>query len=247
MQTMIRRSDERGHADHGWLNSYHSFSFASFYEPGMMNFGLLRVLNDDTVEAGMGFGKHGHKNMEIISLVLKGVLSHRDSMGNVHSLFPNEVQIMSAGSGIEHSEFNGSEEDKAAFLQIWIFPKEENIKPRYGQKKFDEADRHNRIQFLVSPDEQGGSLSIHQDAWISRLSAEENVEQTYDLHSSENGLFIFVIEGEIGTSGETLAKRDAMGIWDAGNVVFRSNSRSDVLLIEVPMQVTWSPVRAILN
>lgn len=235
-KTVFHPANQRGHADHGWLKAYHSFSFAGWYDPSKIHFGALRVLNDDTVSAGMGFGKHPHDNMEIITIVTEGTLAHKDSMGHAETIEEGEVQVMSAGTGVFHSEFNHSEVNPVKLFQSWIFPSERNVKPRYEQARFDEADRDNRLQLLVSPigtDDPG--LKIHQHAWIYRtnLTAGESLE--HKLHSTENGVYIFVVDGQIEVEGQKLGRRDALGISDTSAVSLAALTNADVLLYEVPM------------
>ena len=233
---VIHRAHTRGHANHGWLNSHHTFSFASYYNPERMSFGLLRVLNDDVVAPGMGFGTHPHDNMEIISIPLKGSLAHRDSTGTQEVIRTNEVQIMSAGSGITHSEYNGSSTEPVNFLQIWVFPKKQDIQPRYGQKAFKPEDRQNRLQTVVSPEEQGDALWINQDAWFSLGSLKEGFSEVYTFHKEGNGLYAFVLDGEVEIDGEKLGKRDGMGISEASTVEIKASADAELLLMEVPMR-----------
>lgn len=233
---VIHRAHTRGHANHGWLNSHHTFSFASYYNPERMSFGLLRVLNDDVVAPGMGFGTHPHDNMEIISIPLKGSLAHRDSTGTQEVIRTNEVQIMSAGSGLTHSEYNGSSTEPVNFLQIWVFPKKRDIQPRYGQKAFEPKDRQNRLQTVVSPEEQGDALWINQDAWFSLGSLKEGFLDTYTFHKEGNGLYAFVLDGEVEIDGEKLGKRDGMGISEATTVQIKASADAELLLMEVPMR-----------
>ena len=235
MQIKIQRASERGNANFGWLNSNHSFSFGNFYDATKMNFGALRVLNDDVVTGGHGFGAHPHDNMEIVSIPLKGSLAHKDSTGTDGIIQTGDVQIMSAGTGIQHSEFNASKTDEVNFLQIWIMPKDKNIKPRYEQKTFDIADRKNKLQIVVSPDENAGSVWINQDAVFSLAHADKDSAITYKNKFSGNGVYLFVIEGETEVNGETLHKRDAMEISDADEFEIQVNADADILAIEVPL------------
>lgn len=236
MKKILHRAESRGHANHGWLNSYHTFSFANYYNPERMNFGLLRVLNDDTVAPGMGFGKHPHDNMEIISIPLQGSLEHQDSMGNQIIIRPGEVQIMSAGTGIKHSEFNRSREEEVRFLQIWVFPKEQDITPRYGQKAFSGEEKKNKFLTVVSPREEDEALWINQDAFFSLGDLDKDIRLTYTLNKPGNGVYIFVLEGSVEAGGETLNRRDGLGIWETESVDIKAASPSSVLLMEVPMQ-----------
>lgn len=234
MKKIIHKAESRGHADHGWLNAHHSFSFANYYNPERVRFGLLRVLNDDIVQPGEGFGTHPHDNMEIVTIPLKGELAHKDSTGNKEVIHPNEVQIMSAGSGLTHSEFNNSKTDEVNLLQIWVFPKEKNIKPRYDQKVFEQADRLNKIQTLVSPKDDN-ALWINQDAYFSRTDLEKGKEVDYELNTKKNGVYIFVIEGKIEIDGDILLKRDAIGIQETDKINIKAEVKSELLIIEVPL------------
>ncbi|MEP7145961.1 MAG: pirin family protein [bacterium] len=235
MKKTVHRADTRGYADHGWLKSYHTFSFANYNNPERTRFGLLRVLNDDIVEAGMGFGTHPHDNMEIITIPLKGELAHKDSTGTKEIIKAGEIQIMSAGSGLTHSEFNNSKLDPVNLLQIWVFPKEKNIAPRYDQKIFSAEDRNNKIVTVISPDNKDGSLWINQDSYFSMVNLGKGKSVTYNIKSKVNGIYIFVIEGEIEAAGEKLLKRDAIGLYDTGYVEISAVQNSEVLFIEVPM------------
>ncbi|MEJ8801580.1 pirin family protein [Pontibacter sp. H249] len=233
---VIHRANTRGHANHGWLNSYHSFSFASYYNPERMGFGLLRVLNDDTVAPGMGFGAHPHDNMEIVSIPLAGALAHKDSTGNEKTIRTNEVQIMSAGTGIVHSEYNYSKTDQVKFLQIWVFPKERGIKPRYDQKSFKPEDRQNKLQTVVSPEKDNGAIWINQDAWFTLGSLKPGFAEEYKLHDAAHGVYAFVLEGEVEIDGEKLSKRDGMEITDADSFTIKADADAELLLMEVPMK-----------
>jgi redox-sensitive bicupin YhaK (pirin superfamily) len=235
MEKTVHKAADRGYADHGWLKSHHSFSFAGYYNPEKVHFGMLRVLNDDWVAAGKGFGEHPHDNMEIVSIPLKGSLAHTDSEGNAHPIKTNEVQIMSAGTGITHSEFNHSREEAVNFLQIWVFPKLRNIQPRYEQKSFDPAERENRWQTLVSPYKDQEAVWINQDAWFSMARISKGNELDYQVHSAEQGAYLFVLEGNVEVAGEQLGKRDAIGIRNSAEFTVKAGSDSEVLLIEVPM------------
>ncbi|MDX5435711.1 MAG: pirin family protein [Pontibacter sp.] len=233
---IIHRADTRGHANHGWLDSHHTFSFAHYYDPERMGFGLLRVLNDDVVSGGMGFGTHPHDNMEIVSIPLSGSLAHRDSTGTQEVIQTNEVQIMSAGSGLTHSEFNASKTDSVNFLQIWVFPKERDIAPRYEQKAYKPEDRQNKLQTVIAPDKQDGTLWINQDAWFTLGTLKNGFAQDYALHKQGNGVYAFVIEGEVELDGEKLGKRDGMGISDTDSISIKASGDAELLLIEVPMK-----------
>lgn len=232
---IIFRSDERGRRDHGWLKARHSFSFADYYDPQKVNFGALRVLNDDIIEGGKGFGMHPHANMEIITIMLEGELKHNDNMGFSSVIKPGDIQIMSAGSGIMHSEYNNLPDTKINLLQIWVFPKIKNIAPRYDQKFFEKEGRQNTFQLVVSPDEAEGSLRINQDACF--LLAEPDAGKTleYKLRNKNHGVYTFIIEGKIYLNGHELNKRDAAGVINSEKNSFTSIENSTLLLIEVPM------------
>lgn len=231
----IHRADSRGLADHGWLKSRHTFSFAGYHDPERTRFGLLRVLNDDIVEPGEGFGTHPHDNMEIVSIPLKGALAHKDSTGSERVINTGDVQIMSAGSGLYHSEYNASKKDAVNFLQIWVFPKERDIRPRYDQKTFNADDRINRIQTVVSPDENAGALWINQDSYFSLATIEQGKAVEYKVNSKGNGLYLFVIEGKAEAAGEVLNKRDAIGLEEIEKLEIKAEQKTQLLLIEVPM------------
>ncbi|MEP1033549.1 pirin family protein [Ekhidna sp.] len=234
MKNVIHRANSRGSTNFGWLNSKHTFSFGQYFDPERMNFGMLRVLNDDIVKGGAGFPPHPHSNMEIVSIPLSGALTHNDSTGMEKVINSGEVQIMSAGSGITHSEYNASKTDDVNFLQIWVIPKEDNIKPKYDQKFFRRAERKNTIQPVVSPGKDGG-LWINQDAWFSLADLEAQKSIHYTINKEDNGVYVFVIDGEIIIEGETLSKRDAIGIQDITEIEVIARDNSKVLLIEVPM------------
>ncbi len=235
MKKIIHRASERGHADHGWLNAHHSFSFANWYDPSKVHFGMLRVLNDDIVAAGEGFGMHPHNDMEIITIILKGALQHRDNMGNGSIIRPGDVQVMSAGTGVMHSEFNPSSNEEVNLFQLWVFPKENGIKPRYDQKTIDPAQRLNHVQTVASGFKKNGELYIHQDAAISLSKIEKGRSIRYDLNKKGNGAYIMVVEGSVEVDGETLSRRDAIGVSDAENINIIAGNDSEILIIEVPM------------
>jgi len=240
MKTIIHRADSRGFANHGWLQANHSFSFANYYNPEKVHFGALRVLNDDVIAPKMGFGTHPHNNMEIITIPLKGVLKHRDNMHEKwQPVVPGEVQVMSAGTGVLHSEINGSDNEHLNLFQIWIMPNKQNVKPRYDQKTFSEADRKNKLQTLVtSMDEtDNGSLKIHQDAVISRIDLDKDQTFVYKMKSSDHGVYIMTIYGDILFDGQTLQTRDAVGISDTTSFEVKANEDSGLLLIETPMNI----------
>lgn len=235
MKTVIHKANTRGHANHGWLDSYHTFSFAGYYDPSRVHFGALRVLNDDVVAGGAGFGQHPHDNMEIISIPLKGALEHGDNTGGHGIIKSGEVQIMSAGSGIAHSEKNASRTNEVNFLQIWVFPKERNIQPRYDQKLFLEADRINKFQTVVSPEKSVGALWINQDAWFSLGKINEGEKAEYIINKNGNGVYAFVIEGDVIINDQKLNKRDGLGIWETDKLTVTADKNAEILLIEVPM------------
>ena len=235
MKKIVHKAETRGYANHGWLKSYHTFSFAGYNNPERMNFGMLRVLNDDVVQPKMGFGTHPHRNMEIISIPISGALSHKDSMDNKRSIEVGEVQVMSAGIGLTHSEFNDSNTNETNFLQLWIIPEKEEVAPYYNQKEFKEADRKNKFQTLVSPRTNlvEGSLPIHQQGYISMIDLDENIETEYHL---KNGAYFFLIDGEVNIADETLEKRDAVGIIETEKVTVKAKKNSKLLVVDVPMQ-----------
>lgn len=235
MKTTIIKSNERGHANHGWLDAHHTFSFAHFYNPDQMNFGLLRVFNDDLIAPGMGFGTHPHDNMEIVSIPLKGDLQHRDSMGNTSVIKHGEVQIMSAGSGITHSEFNPNKGETTNLLQIWVFPKLRNIEPRYGQAQFAAEGRKNKVQTVVSPNQEDGSLWVNQDVWFSLTNLDHGMNLNYSMKKQGNGLWVFVIQGQVKIGDMELNTRDSMGIWEVENVNLLAGKDSELVIIDVPM------------
>ena len=235
MNKIIHKADSRGYADHGWLQSFHSFSFANYHNPEKVRFGLLRVLNDDIVAPGMGFGTHPHDNMEIVTIPLKGELAHQDSTGNKEVIKAGEIQIMSAGSGLTHSEFNNSKKEFVNLFQIWVFPKEKNITPRYDQKIFDPEERKNKFQIVVSPDEKDGALWINQDAYFTLGNFDEGNSVKYEIKKKGNGVYIMITEGSAEIDGEVLSRRDAIGLSDLSSVEIKLLAKSDLLLIEVPM------------
>lgn len=234
---IIYKADSRGHANHGWLDTYHTFSFANYRDPQRMNFGVLRVVNDDTVAAGMGFGKHPHDNMEIVSIPTSGSLEHGDSMGNGGIIKTGEIQAMSAGTGVVHSEFNPSETAEAKFFQIWMFPKELNVAPRYQQLSYNKADRHNQWDQILSPNPDDKGVWVHQNAWFHLADLEAGKSLSYNLKDQTNGVFLFVIEGEIKIADTTLGRRDAIGFWDQPKFEMEASKNSEILLMEVPMEL----------
>lgn len=237
MKTDFHPSSERGHANYGWLDTHHSFSFAGYFNPLREQFGALRVLNDDMIAAGTGFDEHPHNNMEIVSIVLEGALEHRDSMGHRQVINPGDVQVMSAGTGLRHAEYNHSKDQGTAFLQIWIFPRQKGLKSRYDQISFDREKRLNKWQLLVTPDnqKQEGALWIQQDTWLSVARLEGVKQLDYRLFNNKNGVFFFVIEGAAGIAGTNLEKRDAIAVSDIENISVTTTSGAEILCIEVPM------------
>lgn len=237
MKKILHKSDTRGHVNHGWLNAKHSFSFASYYNPERMNFGALRVLNDDIVQPKMGFGTHPHQNMEIITIPLKGALSHKDSMGNKRTIEVNEIQVMSAGTGVTHSEFNDSKTEEVSLLQLWIIPQEMNIKPNYEQRQFSEEGKMNQIQTVVAPKDklEGEALPISQQAYIYRTDLSSNNSISLKLKEENNGFYIFNVDGTLYIAEETIQKRDAIGIYDTDGIEINANEDSELIIIEIPM------------
>lgn len=233
---ILHKASSRGHADHGWLNAYHSFSFASWYNPERIQFGMLRVLNDDTVAAGMGFGTHPHDNMEIITIPLEGDLAHKDSMGNSSTIKTGDVQVMSAGTGIQHSEFNPNADLQTKLFQIWLFPKYRNVEPRYQQITLDIAKQKNNFAQILSPNEDDEGVWIHQDAWFYLSDFDKDFSKKLGLKKEGNGFYIMNIEGEIEVNGEKLEKRDAIGIWETNELEIKANSDSRFLIMEIPME-----------
>lgn len=235
MRTVLHKSDTRGLAEHGWLQSRHTFSFAGYYDENRMGFGALRVINDDVVQPGFGFGTHSHKNMEIVSIPLAGSLRHQDSMGNTHLIQHGEVQIMSAGTGISHSEYNGSDSEVVNFLQIWVLPKRQNIEPRYDQKQFAANKRQNRFQTVVSPEAESDAVWINQDAWFSLGDFEAGSTGSYTVQRVGNQAYVFVLDGTITIAGERLSRRDGLGIEDAESIDFEVNEDCQLLAMDVPV------------
>jgi redox-sensitive bicupin YhaK (pirin superfamily) len=233
--TVLHKAGTRGHANHGWLNSYHTFSFANYYNPERMHFGALRVLNDDTVEGGKGFGTHPHDNMEIMSIPLEGDLEHKDSMGNVAVIRNGDVQVMSAGTGIYHSEYNKNKDNKVKFLQIWVFPNKRNVTPRYDQITLNLADRKNKLQQILSPNPDDAGVWIHQDAWFHLADFDAGKTAAYTIKKAGNGVYAFVLNGDITINGQTLNTRDGLGVWNTDQLSILADSHAEFLLMEVPM------------
>jgi len=235
-KTILHKSETRGKADHGWLHSRHTFSFANYYDPERVHFGVLRVLNDDTVEPGMGFDTHPHDNMEIISIPLEGDLEHRDSMGNVSVIRHGDVQVMSAGTGIMHSEYNRNKDQPVKFLQIWVFPDKSDVKPRYDQITLNLADRYNKLQQILSPDPEDAGVWIHQNAWFYLGKFDRGLGTDYEIKAKGNGVYVFVLSGDVTIDGQKLSARDGLGIWEFGKISLRADSDMEILLMEVPMK-----------
>ena len=235
MKTILHKASSRGHAQNGWLDSYHSFSFADYHHPDRMNFGVLRVLNDDCVAPGNGFGNHPHSNMEIISIPLAGDLEHKDSMGNVAIIRQGDIQALSAGTGIYHSEYNKNKDKEVRFLQIWIFPKLKQVAPRYDQVSLRSIEKKNQFYQILSPNPADQGVWIHQDVWFHLGKFQNGIGDTYRLKQTGNGVYIFVLEGSIVLGGQVLDKRDGFGLWDADSFEMTAIIGSKVLLMEVPM------------
>lgn len=238
MKTVFHPADQRGHANHGWLDAHHSFSFASWYDPSKIHFGALRVLNDDIIAGSMGFGTHPHDNMEIITIPLVGALKHRDSMGNEATITAGEIQVMSAGTGIQHSEFNATNETLNLF-QIWVFPNKKNVTPRYDQQLLDTAKMKNNFAQILSPDPADDGVWIHQDAWFHLGEFDKGLSANYTVKSANNGVYVFVVEGQITINGQELNKRDALGVWNTADVAISFTENSKVLLLDVPMEFDY--------
>ncbi|MFV8356363.1 pirin family protein [Flavobacterium sp. XS1P32] len=236
--SVLHKANTRGHANHGWLESYHTFSFANYHNPERMNFGVLRVLNDDRVSQGMGFGKHPHDNMEIISIPLEGDLEHQDSMGNTTVIKEGDIQAMSAGTGIFHSEYNKNKDQLVKFLQIWIYPNQKNVTPRYDQITLDLNDRHNKLQQILSPNPEDEGVWIHQDAWFHIGKFDHDFATSYELKKPGNGIYAFVLKGDFTIGNISLNERDGLGIWDTNAIKITANSsNAEILLMEVPMKL----------
>lgn len=237
MKTVLHKANTRGHADHGWLNSHHTFSFANYYHPERMNFGVLRVLNDDVVSEGRGFGTHPHDNMEIISIPLEGDLEHKDSMGNTATIKSGDVQVMSAGTGVFHSEYNKNKDEAVKFLQIWVFPNKKNVEPRYDQITLQQQKLDNQLHQILSPNQDDEGVWIHQNAWFHMGNLKAGKRLKYDLKAEGNGIYAFVLEGEVSIAGQALSKRDGFGVWDTEAIDIQASEDAKVLLMEVPMAI----------
>jgi len=235
-KSILHKAETRGDANHGWLHSRHTFSFADYHDPERVHFGMLRVLNDDIVEAGMGFGTHPHANMEIISIPLEGDLEHKDSMGNVSVIKHGDVQVMSAGTGITHSEYNRNKDRLVKFLQIWVFPNKENVKPRYDQITLNITDRHNKFQQILSPNPDDDGVWIYQNAWFHLGQFDTGFSAAYTIKAKGNGVYAFILSGRVTINNQELNSRDGYGIWDIDKFSVKANSDAEFLLMEVPMK-----------
>lgn len=235
MKTSLHKAATRGHAFHGWLDSWHTFSFASYYDPQRVHFGALRVLNDDTVAPGKGFGMHPHDNMEIISIPLEGDLEHQDSLGNKQVIRQGDVQVMSAGTGVAHSEKNRNDDRPVKFLQIWVFPNKRDVEPRYDQKTFSDREKHNTLVTVVSPMGEKSGVNIYQDAWFSMGKLDNGTTLTYDVKREGNGVYAFLIEGDVTINDVVLNRRDGLGLSGEKHLTITANSNAELLLMEVPM------------
>jgi quercetin 2,3-dioxygenase len=236
---VVHKAATRGHANHGWLNSYHSFSFANYYNPERMNFGVLRVLNDDQVAPGMGFGTHPHDNMEIVSIPLEGDLEHKDSMGNIAVIKPGDVQVLSAGTGISHSEYNKNKNIPVKFLQIWMIPNKRNVEPRYGQVTLKLEDNHNQLQQILSPNKDDAGVWVHQDAWFYMGKFDKGISIDHSIKRKNNGVYIFVLNGDITVDTQKISTRDGIGIWNTNeSISINTESDAEFLLMDVPMEIS---------
>ena len=233
---VLHKANTRGNANHGWLNAFHSFSFGSWYHPEKVQFGTLRVLNDDTIAAGMGFGEHGHDNMEIITIPLEGDLAHKDSMGNAETIKTGDVQVMSAGTGIRHSEFNPNADLRTKLFQIWLFPNKKDVTPRYQQITLDTKEQKNNFAQILSPNPDDAGVWIHQDAWFYLADFDKDFTEKLLLKKEGNGFYIMNIEGEISVDGEKLEKRDAIGIWETSEIEIKATTNAKFLVMEIPME-----------
>ncbi|WP_294296489.1 pirin family protein [uncultured Chryseobacterium sp.] len=236
--SVLHKADSRGKADHGWLVSHHTFSFANYHNPERMHFGVLRVLNDDIVAEGRGFGTHPHDNMEIISIPLEGDLEHQDSMGNTAVIRNGDIQVMSAGTGIMHSEFNKNRDQPVKFLQIWVYPNKRNVMPRYDQITLDKSQRKNRFRQILSPNAEDEGVWIHQDAWFHLGNFENKIEAQYQIKKKGNGVYLFIIRGSAEIGGQRVEERDGFGVWDLSEVKIKATAEeTEILLMEVPMMM----------
>lgn len=237
MKTIFHPANSRGHANHGWLDSHHTFSFAGFQDPSKMNFGVLRVLNDDIVKGGMGFGAHPHRDMEIISIPLEGALEHQDSTGVKGVIQKGEIQVMSAGTGVQHSEYNHNKDQDVKFLQIWVFPREINVTPRAEQTSIQDGEKRNNFQQIVSPNPNEEGVWIHQDAWFHLAKFDKGFSKEYALKKEGNGVYVFVLNGSAKIGDQVLNSRDGLGIWETNSFTIEATENAEILLMEVPMEL----------
>ena len=237
MKKTFHTSGTRGEANHGWLHAKHSFSFAQFFNPERIQFGALRVLNDDVIAPGMGFGTHPHNNMEIITIPLKGALEHKDSMDNIGVVAVDEIQVMSAGTGVSHSEYNKNKDQPLNLLQLWVLPNKQNVVPRYDQKNIKSLKKTNTLYPVISPNHDNTGMWIHQDAWFHLGDFNQKTTVPYSLHKKGNGVYAFMIEGRASIEGESLEKRDALGVWETEGFSITAEKNSRILLVEVPMKL----------
>lgn len=237
MKKTFHPSAARGEANHGWLHAKHSFSFAQFFNPERIQFGALRVLNDDVIAPGMGFGTHPHNNMEIITIPLKGALEHKDSMDNIGVVAVDEIQVMSAGTGVSHSEYNKNKDQPLNLLQLWVLPNQQNVVPRYDQKNIKSLKKTNALYPVISPNHDNTGMWIHQDAWFHLGDFNQKTTVPYSLHKQGNGVYAFMIEGRASIEGESLEKRDALGVWETESFSITAEENSRILLVEVPMKL----------
>ncbi|SMC72237.1 pirin family protein [Moheibacter sediminis] len=237
MKTVFHKADSRGHANHGWLDSYHTFSFANYQDDKRSNFGVLRVVNDDTVKGGMGFGTHPHRDMEIISIPLEGDLEHKDSTGTRGVIQKGEIQVMSAGKGVQHSEYNHNKDKDVKFLQIWIFPRELGVEPRGEQMSMKDGEIRNEFQQIISPNVDDAGLWIHQDAWFNLAKFDKGISRKYKIHQEGNGVYVFVVNGSAKIDDQELNSRDGFGIWDVDGFKLEATEDAEILLMEIPMNL----------
>ncbi|MDD4990824.1 MAG: pirin family protein [Paludibacter sp.] len=237
MKTILHKSETRGHANHGWLDTHHTFSFANYYNPERVHFGALRVLNDDRIDGGQGFGTHPHDNMEIISIPISGDLEHKDSMGNHGVITTGEIQVMSAGTGIFHSEYNKNKDKEAQFLQIWVFPNKKNVIPRYDQISLSEVEKIDELYQILSPNPAEQGVWIHQNAWFHLGDLSEGWEGEYELKDKSNGVYFFIIEGNVTIAGQALNRRDGLGVSETDSITIKTDSQTKLLVMEIPMTI----------
>lgn len=237
MNTVLHKANTRGSADHGWLKVNHTFSFANYRNPDRMHFGVLRVLNDDTISGGKGFNPHPHENMEIITIPLEGNIEHKDNMGNSSVIKNGDVQVMSAGTGVVHSEFNAHKHDDLKVLQIWLFPNKKSVEPRYQQIPIRDVEIKNDFYQILSPHQNDQGVWIHQNAWFNLGKFNQKKKVEYNVHSKGNGVYAFVIEGKAKIEGQFLDKKDGYGIWNTDAISIEAEKNSKILLMEVPMNL----------